>query len=119
MNLSIRSEYEFKCMYVCTSVPRCFQDSDDDEFAPANVTFAPKDVTPIKFCGKADMHGLGYSGIRASAVSGNSGHINLFEPPAPAVSSTGRRGMTGAVRRILMLCVHLLCLKWHVGIPFL
>ena len=75
---------------------------------PDNVTFAPKDINPIRFRVKDDMHGLGYSGLsRGLGVgsSGSSGHINLFEPmpdtapkrPTSVKFKTKQRGMAGAV----------------------
>ncbi|XP_067306623.1 G patch domain-containing protein 1 [Pseudorasbora parva] len=57
------------------------EEEDDDEFAPENVTFAPKDVIPVDFTPKVDSHGLGYRGLNPlQALGGGSGpgHINLF-----------------------------------------
>ncbi|XP_030621528.1 G patch domain-containing protein 1 [Chanos chanos] len=70
-------------VYGCALPPSGSEESedDDDEFAPENVTFAPKDVTPIDFTPKDDLHGLGYRGINPhQALMGGSGagHINLF-----------------------------------------
>lgn len=45
------------------------------------MTFAPKDVTPVDFTPKDDVHGLGYRGLDPlQALRGGSGaaHINLF-----------------------------------------
>ncbi|XP_031442674.1 G patch domain-containing protein 1 [Clupea harengus] len=57
-------------------------DDDDDEFAPENVTFAPKDVTPVDFAVKEGVHGLGYRGLDpGKALAGGAtrgGHFNLF-----------------------------------------
>ncbi|CAB1338772.1 unnamed protein product [Coregonus sp. 'balchen'] len=56
-------------------------EEDDDEFVPENVTFAPKDVTPIDFTPKVDLHGLGYRGLNPlAALRGGpgAGNINLF-----------------------------------------
>nr|XP_055061856.1 G patch domain-containing protein 1 isoform X1 [Misgurnus anguillicaudatus] len=56
-------------------------DDDDDEFAPENVTFAPKDVIPVDFTPKVDSHGLGYRGLNPlQALSGGlgSGQLDLF-----------------------------------------
>ncbi|KAL1271248.1 hypothetical protein QQF64_030264 [Cirrhinus molitorella] len=56
-------------------------EEDDDEFAPENVTFAPKDVIPVDFTPKVDSHGLGYRGLNPlQALGGGSelGHLNLF-----------------------------------------
>ena len=57
------------------------------------LTFAPKDIPPVSFVPKDNLHGLGYSGI--DAQSALTGHVNLFE--APVVSSTGRKGIRGQV----------------------
>ncbi|XP_045073863.1 G patch domain-containing protein 1 isoform X3 [Coregonus clupeaformis] len=57
------------------------RDEEDDEFVPENVTFAPKDVTPIDFTPKVDLHGLGYRGLNPlAALRGGpgAGNINLF-----------------------------------------
>ncbi|KAM3877449.1 G patch domain-containing protein 1 [Diretmus argenteus] len=56
-------------------------DDDDEEFAPENVTFAPKDVTPLDFTPKVGVQGLGYRGLDPGrALLGRSApeHINLF-----------------------------------------
>ncbi|XP_051884027.1 G patch domain-containing protein 1 isoform X2 [Pristis pectinata] len=39
------------------------QEERDEEYLPEDVTFAPKDVTPMDFTAKDDRRGLGYSGI--------------------------------------------------------
>ncbi|XP_057191075.1 G patch domain-containing protein 1 [Triplophysa rosa] len=69
-------------VYGCVFPPNGSEESeDDDEFAPENVTFAPKDVIPVDFTPKDDTHGLGYRGLNPlQALSGGSGsgHINLF-----------------------------------------
>ncbi|XP_051946776.1 G patch domain-containing protein 1 isoform X2 [Xyrauchen texanus] len=70
-------------VYECVLPPKGSEESedDDDEFAPENVTFAPKDVIPVDFTPKVDSHGLGYRGLDPfQALSGGSetGHINLF-----------------------------------------
>ena len=45
------------------------------------------------------MHGIGYHGIDPkTALSGGSGHVNLFEPAA--VSSGRKKGITGQVGAI-------------------
>ncbi|PIO39789.1 hypothetical protein AB205_0034620, partial [Aquarana catesbeiana] len=36
---------------------------EEDEYLPENVTFAPKDVTPVDFTVKDNVHGLGYRGL--------------------------------------------------------
>ncbi|XP_056134849.1 G patch domain-containing protein 1 [Lampris incognitus] len=72
-------------VYGCASAPVGSEESeqeDDEEFAPENVTFAPKDITPIDFNPKVDVHGLGYRGLDpAQALLGGGsgqGHVNLF-----------------------------------------
>lgn len=59
------------------------ESENDDEFAPENVTFAPKDVIPVDFTPKDDVHGLGYRGLDPlRALTGgsasSSSHVNLF-----------------------------------------
>ncbi|XP_072136125.1 G patch domain-containing protein 1 isoform X2 [Mobula birostris] len=39
------------------------QEEHEEEYLPENITFAPKEVTPIDFTPKDDQRGLGYSGI--------------------------------------------------------
>ncbi|TRY65139.1 hypothetical protein DNTS_022290 [Danionella cerebrum] len=70
-------------VYGCALPPNASEESEEeeDEFAPENVTFAPKDVVPVDFTPKEDLHGLGYRGLNPlQALSGGSGpgHINLF-----------------------------------------
>uniref|UniRef100_A0A8C1J9W5 G patch domain containing 1 n=1 Tax=Cyprinus carpio TaxID=7962 RepID=A0A8C1J9W5_CYPCA len=69
-------------VYGCAFPPNASEESeDDDEFAPENVTFAPKDVVPVDFTPKVDSHGLGYRGLNPLQALGGgseSGHINLF-----------------------------------------
>ncbi|KAM9860610.1 G patch domain-containing protein 1 isoform 2-T2 [Aulostomus maculatus] len=58
-------------------------DADDEEFAPENVTFAPKDVTPVDFSPRLGVQGLGYRGLDPSlALQGRGApeHIDLFNP---------------------------------------
>ena len=80
------------------------------------MTFAPKDVNPVKFRAKDDVHGLGSHGIDVRSVLGGGGHINLFEPmmsAKPAVntsnaragSARNKRGMTGTVSELDMRAV--------------
>ncbi|GAA6076159.1 G patch domain-containing protein 1 isoform X2, partial [Tachysurus ichikawai] len=67
---------------------------DDDEFAPENVTFAPKDVTPVDFTPKDDVHGLGYRGLDPlQALTGGPGasHVNLFTLDSDRTSLFGGR----------------------------
>ncbi|KAM9409932.1 G patch domain-containing protein 1 isoform 3-T3 [Pholidichthys leucotaenia] len=59
------------------------EDDDDDEFAPENVTFAPKDVTPVDFTPRLGLQGLGYRGLDPGlALLGRGGpeHPDLFRP---------------------------------------
>nr|XP_014348561.1 PREDICTED: G patch domain-containing protein 1 isoform X1 [Latimeria chalumnae] len=53
---------------------------DEDDFQPENVTFAPKDVVPIDFTPKENVHGLGYSGLnpQRALLGDGGGHIGLF-----------------------------------------
>ncbi|XP_059849340.1 G patch domain-containing protein 1 isoform X2 [Hypanus sabinus] len=39
------------------------QEEHEEDYLPENITFAPKDVTPMDFIPKDDQRGLGYSGI--------------------------------------------------------
>lgn len=91
-----------------TSLPPTKQDDDDDEFAPDNVTFAPKDVTPIDFNPKVGVQGLGYRGLDPGlALQGRGAreHFNLFDPQSNARSQLfggperdgRRRGVAGQV----------------------
>ncbi|CAL8351039.1 unnamed protein product [Merluccius merluccius] len=66
------------------------ESEDDEEFAPENVTFAPKDVSPIDFNPKVGVHGLGYRGLdpsRALRGQPGAGHINLFSLDSDRTSS--------------------------------
>jgi hypothetical protein len=84
------------------------QDSSD-EF-PDNVTFAPRDVNPIKIGAKDNVHGIGYSGLDPrKALHGK--HVNLF--PAPAITKTGKRGIRGTVCNSYYRSS---VIKFHVGI---
>ncbi|KAK2492497.1 hypothetical protein MC885_007930 [Smutsia gigantea] len=55
-------------------------EDEDDDYLPENVTFAPKDVTPVDFTPKDNVHGLAYKGLDPrQALFGTSGeHFNLF-----------------------------------------
>ena len=70
----------------------------DGEFVPDHVTFAPKDVNPVKFQPKDNVHGLGYSGIKPGAFSANS-HFSLFSERDPTrnVGKTKGIGAAGQV----------------------
>ncbi|ELV10959.1 Low-density lipoprotein receptor-related protein 3 [Tupaia chinensis] len=56
------------------------EEDEDDDYLPDNVTFAPKDVTPVDFTPKDNVHGLAYKGLDPrQALFGTSGeHFNLF-----------------------------------------
>ncbi|KAG2469999.1 GPTC1 protein, partial [Polypterus senegalus] len=63
---------------------------EDDAYIPENVTFAPKDVTPIDFTPKDNLHGLGYSGIDpGKALIGGvlEEHIHLFSVESERTSN--------------------------------
>ncbi|XP_044062771.1 G patch domain-containing protein 1 [Siniperca chuatsi] len=71
-------------VYSCVLPPAGSEDSeDDDEFAPENVTFAPKDVTPVDFNPRLGVQGLGYRGLDPGLAllgRGAPEHIDLFKP---------------------------------------
>ncbi|XP_064867285.1 G patch domain-containing protein 1 [Oncorhynchus nerka] len=78
------------------------QDEEDGEFVPENVTFAPKDVTPIDFTPKVDLHGLGYRGLNPlAALRGGpgAGHINLFTVDSDRTNSLFGEDRKGQRRR--------------------
>ncbi|MBN3316574.1 GPTC1 protein, partial [Atractosteus spatula] len=79
-------------IYGCALPPDTLDNSEgeEDDYAPENVTFAPKDVTPIDFTSKDDLHGLGYRGLNPQqALLGSSGrgHIDLFSLGSDRMSS--------------------------------
>ncbi|KAG7239576.1 hypothetical protein INR49_028727 [Caranx melampygus] len=93
-------------VYGCTQQPAGSEDSEDDsdDFAPENVTFAPKDVTPVDFNPRLGVQGLGYSGLDPGlALLGQraSEHIDLFTPQSETRSrlfgDTQRRSRRGGV----------------------
>lgn len=65
-----------------------------------NLTFAPKDTTPIDFTPKDNYHGIDYSGLNPKAAL-QSGHLNLFETEAK-LSRSGKRGIRGQVLMLIM-----------------
>ncbi|XP_070985323.1 G patch domain-containing protein 1-like isoform X3 [Oncorhynchus clarkii lewisi] len=78
------------------------QDEEDEEFLPENLTFAPKDVTPIDFTPKVDLHGLGYRGLNPlAALRGGpgAGHINLFTMDSDRTNSLFGADRKGHRRR--------------------
>lgn len=95
---------------------------DDDEFAPENVTFAPKDVTPVDFTPRSGLQGLGYRGLNPGLAllgHGAAEHIDLFKPQSESrsqlfgerKSGSRRGGVAGQVikHRVKMSAV-LICL---------
>ncbi|XP_067105662.1 G patch domain-containing protein 1 isoform X1 [Osmerus mordax] len=90
--------------YGCVLPPNGSEESeeDDGEFAPADVTFAPKDVVPIDFTPKVDVKGLGYQGLnpqQALMGGGGSGNINLFTMDSDRASSLFGDNRKGPKRR--------------------
>ncbi|XP_026123418.1 G patch domain-containing protein 1 isoform X1 [Carassius auratus] len=91
-------------VYGCVMPPNGSEESEeeDDEFAPENVTFAPKDVVPVDFTPKVDSHGLGYRGLNPLQALGGgseSGHINLFTLQSDRASSLFGDRNSGQKRR--------------------
>ncbi|XP_062967578.1 G patch domain-containing protein 1 isoform X2 [Cynocephalus volans] len=77
-------------VYGCALPPVGSEESEDeDDYLPDNVTFAPKDVTPVDFTPKDNVHGLAYKGLDPhQALFGTSGeHFNLFGGGAEGTSS--------------------------------
>lgn len=90
------------------------QDDDDEEFAPENVTFAPKDVNPVDFSPRVGVQGLGYHGLDPGlALLGReaSEHINLFRPESETRSQlfgdtqrgSRRAGVAGQVGFVMWM----------------
>ncbi|XP_064168395.1 G patch domain-containing protein 1 [Anguilla rostrata] len=78
--------------YGCALPPNGSEESEEeeDDYVPENVTFAPKDVMPIDFTPKDDLHGLGYRGLNPQqALVGGSGagHFDLFTLDSDRASS--------------------------------
>ncbi|KAM4614409.1 G patch domain-containing protein 1 [Discoglossus pictus] len=69
-------------VYGCALPPTGSEESEeeDDEYLPENVTFAPKDVIPIDFTIKNNVHGLGYRGLdpRQALFGSMASHSSLF-----------------------------------------
>ncbi|KAM6223112.1 G patch domain-containing protein 1 [Rhynchocyon petersi] len=95
-------------IYGCALPPGNSEGSEDedDDYLPENVTFAPKDVTPVDFTPKDNVHGLAYRGLDPQqALFGSLGeHFNLFSVGSERTSnllgdiglSKGRKlGMSG------------------------
>uniref|UniRef100_A0A087X5V2 Uncharacterized protein n=1 Tax=Poecilia formosa TaxID=48698 RepID=A0A087X5V2_POEFO len=71
--------------YGCAPPPAGSEESeeDDEEFAPEDVTFAPKDVSPVDFSPRLGVQGLGYRGLDPGlALPGRDAdrHVHLFQP---------------------------------------
>uniref|UniRef100_A0A3B4WM79 G patch domain containing 1 n=1 Tax=Seriola lalandi dorsalis TaxID=1841481 RepID=A0A3B4WM79_SERLL len=102
-----RQQTESSRLYGCALPPAGSEDSeddDDDDFAPENVTFAPKDVTPVDFNPRLGVQGLGYRGLDPGlALLGQRAaeHIDLFKPQSETRSrlfgDTQRRSRRGGV----------------------
>lgn len=73
-------------------------DDDDDEDLPEDVTFAPKDVTPISFTPKDNVHGIGYTALDPHVTLG---HVTLFDAE-PIRQRKGHKGFTGQVSNYLV-----------------
>ncbi|KAJ8248986.1 hypothetical protein GJAV_G00229930 [Gymnothorax javanicus] len=90
--------------YGCELPPNGSEESEEeeDEYVPEDVTFAPKDITPIDFTPKDDLHGLGYRGLnpqQALMGASGTGHFNLFTLESERASSLlGDRGPRGRRR---------------------
>uniref|UniRef100_A0A3P9NRI7 G patch domain containing 1 n=1 Tax=Poecilia reticulata TaxID=8081 RepID=A0A3P9NRI7_POERE len=75
--------------YSCAPPPAGSEESeeDDEEFAPEDVTFAPKDVSPVDFSPRLGVQGLGYRGLDPGlALPGLDAdrHVHLFPGRDPA-----------------------------------
>ncbi|XP_006887901.1 PREDICTED: G patch domain-containing protein 1 [Elephantulus edwardii] len=95
-------------IYGCALPPGNSEGSEDedDDYLPENVTFAPKDVTPVDFTPKDNVHGLAYRGLdpQQALFGGLGEHFNLFSVGSERASnllgdvgpSKGRKlGMSG------------------------
>ncbi|XP_022605967.1 G patch domain-containing protein 1 [Seriola dumerili] len=104
---SYNTSHDAARLYGCALPPAGSEDSeddDDDDFAPENVTFAPKDVTPVDFNPRLGVQGLGYRGLDPGlALLGQRAaeHIDLFKPQSETRSrlfgDTQRRSRRGGV----------------------
>ncbi|XP_028258548.1 G patch domain-containing protein 1 isoform X2 [Parambassis ranga] len=77
------------------------EDDDDEEFAPENVTFAPKDVTPVDFTPRSGLQGLGYRGLNPGLAllgRGAAEHIDLFKPQSESRSQLFGERRSGSRR---------------------
>ncbi|XP_056267907.1 G patch domain-containing protein 1 isoform X3 [Pseudoliparis swirei] len=95
-------------LYGCVLAPAGSEDSegeDEEEFAPQDVTFAPKDVTPVDFTPRLGVQGLGYRSLDPGlALMGrrDPDHMDLFRPRSETRSrlfgdqrGSGRGGVAG------------------------
>ena len=57
------------------------------------MTFAPKDVSPISFEAKDNVHGVGYRGLDPRLALGNFSSLQ----PTAVTTSAGKRGIRGQV----------------------
>ncbi|XP_073515863.1 G patch domain-containing protein 1 [Phyllobates terribilis] len=77
--------------YGCALPPTGSEESEDedDDYVPENITFAPKDVTPVDFTVKDNVHGLGYRGLnpREALFGSLNTHINVFSDASEKTSS--------------------------------
>lgn len=84
-------------IYGCALPPGSSEGSEgeDDDYLPDNVTFAPKDVTPVDFTPKDNVHGLAYKGLDPhQALFGTSGeHFNLFGGSSERAGDLGEIGL--------------------------
>uniref|UniRef100_A0A2K5HGR2 G-patch domain-containing protein n=1 Tax=Colobus angolensis palliatus TaxID=336983 RepID=A0A2K5HGR2_COLAP len=84
-------------IYGCALPPGSSEGSEgeDDDYLPDNVTFAPKDVTPVDFTPKDNVHGLAYKGLDPhQALFGTSGeHFNLFGGGSEKAGDLGEIGL--------------------------
>nr|XP_002762035.1 G patch domain-containing protein 1 isoform X1 [Callithrix jacchus] len=84
-------------IYGCALPPGSLEGSEgeDDDYLPDNVTFAPKDVTPVDFTPKDNVHGLAYKGLDPhQALFGTSGeHFNLFSGGSERAGHLGEMGL--------------------------
>ncbi|KAK3085935.1 hypothetical protein FSP39_010983 [Pinctada imbricata] len=80
-------------VYGCPLPPSQGSDQElDSDSEVINVTFAPKDTTPIVFSAKTNVHGIGYRGLNPQSALPST-HIKLFEPPP--ITKSGRKGIRG------------------------
>jgi len=68
----------------------CQAESADELYE--DVTFAPKDVCPISFEPKNNLHGIGYRGLDPRSALGHTGLA-----ASAGVTASGRRGIRGQV----------------------